>query len=153
MIIGTVFWVLVIVALVAPLTLMLLPDPTPVRVGDVASQPSGAFITTQDAVYHVFPRAAQLDSFPPDAPSVGSTPVVSVKASRIGAPADYSLYAFSGAGVDATRTTIGTTILELRPTRPLPPGRYVAAIARDDLFGGTDYVYFSVGATSGALSP
>jgi hypothetical protein len=153
LVIGTVFGVLVVIAAIAPLTLMLVPDPKPVLVGSVASGPSGAYISTQGSVYRVFPRADQLESFPPDAPMVGSTPVVSVKASRIDPTADYSLYSFDGRGVESTRTLVTATVVELRPMRPLSPGRYIAAIARDDLFGGTDYVYFSVAGTPGASTP
>jgi hypothetical protein len=148
--IGVVFGVLVLVAAVAPLTLMLLPNPVPVRVTDIASRPTGAFITTNGVIYQVFPRAEQVDSFPPDAPAVGATPVVSVKSRMLDDPSKYSLYAFGGGSVGVSRTTAGANLLEMRPSRPLAPGRYFAAIARDDIFGGTDYVYFSVTATASA---
>jgi hypothetical protein len=144
--IGILFAILVLVATVAPLTLMLVPNPMPVRVTDLGSQPSGAYVTTGNTIYHVFPRAEPLEAFPPDAPSVGVSPVVSIKAVHLDDPSKYSLYAFGGKPVDATRTNATPNILELRPSQPLRPGRYVAAIARDDLFGGTDYVYFSVAA-------
>jgi hypothetical protein len=148
--IGTAFGLLVLVALVAPITLMLVPNPMPVRVTDLGSQPSGAFITTGGTTYHVFPRAEQLDAFPPDSPSVGVTPVVSIKAVHLDDPSKYVLYTFGGKPVDVTRTSAAPSILELRPKHPLSPGRYFAAIARDDLFGGTDYVYFTVVANTPA---
>lgn len=147
LLIGGVFGVMVGVAAVAPISLMLVPDPLPVRVGDLASQPSGAYITTRGVTYHVFPRADRLDAFPPDAPTVDSTPVLTIKARQVDAPSDYALYTFDGAGVNVTRTTVPPGVVEMRPTRPLRAGRYIATIARDDLFGGTDYVYFSVAAT------
>jgi hypothetical protein len=147
LLIGTVFCALVIVATVAPISLMLLPNPRPVPVHDIASQQDGAFITTQGAILAVFPRADPLDQFPPDAPSVGPTPVITVKANNIDVTAGYNLYTFAGVSVPAKRATVGTNIVEMRPATPLAPGRYVAEIARDDLFGGSDYVYFSVGTT------
>jgi hypothetical protein len=151
--IGTVFGVLVLLALVAPITLMLIPNPMPLRVADVGSQPSGAFITTGGTTYHVFPRAEPLDAFPPDAPTVGVMPVVSIKAVHLYDPSKYALYAFGGKPIDVTRTSAKPDILELRPKQPLSPGRYVAAIARDDLFGGTDYVYFIAKATRPVAVP
>jgi hypothetical protein len=153
LIMGAVFGVLLVIAAIAPLTLMLLPNPLPMRVHDLASQPSGAYITTRGTVYRVFPRAEQLGAFPPDAPSVGATPTLSIKSDRLDVATNYNLYLFSGAGIAVERDSVASNLIQVRPTSPLAPGQYIAAIARDDLFGGTDYVYFSVGATTATPTP
>jgi hypothetical protein len=147
--IGTVFTVLVVAAAAAPLSLMLLPNPVPIVVADVASQPSGAYITTQGRTYRVFPRAEQVAQFPEGSPSVSSTPLLSIKSEQLDQPSSYGLFAFDGSAIAVTRTAVQRNVLALRPVTPLRPGRYFAQIAREGMFGGTDFVYFSVTSTVG----
>jgi hypothetical protein len=147
--VGVAFGLLVVAAAVAPFTLMLIPNPHPIAITNLAEQPTGVYIETAGRTYHVFAFAEQPATFPPDSLVTGAKPVVWVRTKM---PADASAYTISrvnGSAVEVVHDSSHPGLVAMRPAGPLSPGQYVAAVAREDLFGGTDYAYFSVpGATS-----
>jgi hypothetical protein len=138
------FGVLVAIAAGSPFLLMLLPNPEPVRVDDVASQPPGAYITTRGATYAVFPYAEKVDAFPSGSLTVDGCPTVWVRSSQLDSLEAYGLYTMEGAAVAVERDASGPGLLAIRPQSALAPGPYFAELARDGLYGGTDYIYFQV---------
>jgi hypothetical protein len=149
LLIGIAFGILVAIAAIAPFTLMLVPNPKPVAVTNLAQQPVGVYIETAGRTYHVFAFADQPDSFPAGSIVTSARPVVWVRTQM---PSDASAYTISkvdgggqsGAAIDVVQDSSHAGLLAMRPKAALAPGQYVAAVARDDLFGGTDYAYFSV---------
>jgi hypothetical protein len=136
---------LLTVAAVAPFLLMLLPNPLPVKVTDVAAQPPGAYIAIRSGTYHVFPRAEASDGFPKDALAADPGADVWVRYKELDAMRSYGIYSFpADREVHVSKTIARPGLLELRPVEPLPAGLYYAALSRDGIFGGTDFVYFRV---------
>lgn len=143
--IGLAVGALLLAAAVAPFSLMLLPNPLPVKVADLGTQLPGTYIQTSSGIFHVFPRAEQADRFPGDALVADPGAVVWVKYKELDALSAYAIYSFEGGkAVPSVKSTSHARLVEIRPTAPLAVGRYYVAVAREGLFGGTDYVYFSV---------
>lgn len=139
---GTVF---ALVAL-APFALMLLPNPDPVLVADLSTQMPGNYVITGESIYHVFPRAEEVEAFPADAPVVGPDAVFIVKYRQLAQLSAYTVWSFDNRReVPVERDVSTPKLLRLRPDQPLAEGRYYAVVARESIYGGTDYVYFSVG--------
>lgn len=146
-VIGIGFGALVLVAIGAPFLLMLLPNPVPTRVTEMSAQVAGAYIGTGGAVYRVFPRAEQPDTFPADSLATDTRPTVWVQYRQLDTLDSYGLHTLSGAAVAAEHDTSRPNLLGITPAAPLAPGGYYAEIPRDGLYGGTDYLYFSVTAS------
>lgn len=142
--------VLALVAIVlavgaAPFMLMLLPNPSPVAIRDVAEQLPGTYIQTGSATYHVFPRAEQVATFPADSLVAGPDAVFVVKYRQLADLSAYQVTTFEGAReVAVDRDTTAAKLLRLRPRQPLAPGRYVVRVPRESIYGGDDFVYFAV---------
>jgi hypothetical protein len=142
---GVVLGLLALVAFLAPFSLMLLRNPTPVVVMDISAQSPGTFIETHGTTYHVFPRAERVDAFPADVLSTGATPIVWVRYRQLAPLQGYTISSFPGDTRVAVRyDTTRPRLLGIVPKRPLPPGRYYAVIPRESLEGGEDYYYFTV---------
>jgi hypothetical protein len=150
--VGVAFLVLAGSVLVAPFLLMLVPNPVPIRVGDVSGQEPGTFLETGGAIYRVFPRADRTDALPADSLRTDEQPTLWVRYRQLDSPDAYALYTLAGAQVEVDRDTTLPNALRLRPQKPLEPGGYYAAVAREGLFGGMDYVYFEVAAQVDATS-
>jgi hypothetical protein len=144
--IGVGFGALVLVAIGAPFLLMLVPNPVPTRVTEMSPLVAGAYIDTGGALYRVFPRAEQPDTFPADSLTTDAQPTVWVQYRQLDRLDYYGLYTLSGAAVAVEHDTTRPNLLGITPVSPLRPGRYYAELARDGLYGGTDYLYFVVAA-------
>lgn len=129
----------------SPFVLMLLPNPQPVLVADVREQLPGDYVTSGAKTYHLFPRAEQVESFPDDSAVVGPDAVFVVKYRQLANLEGYTLWSFDdGERVEIAHDLGTPNLLQLRPREPLPAGRYYAVVARESIYGGEDYVYFSV---------
>lgn len=136
---------LLLIAGLAPLALMTLPNPVPVRVSDPATQVDGIYVGTASEVYHVFPYAETPADFPVDALVTQPSARLWVKYSVLSTLDSYAILAYpGGAEVPSARDTSTPRVLEVRPLAALKPGAYYAQVPRDSLLGGTDYVYFRV---------
>ena len=137
---------------VLPFTLMLLPNPRPIRVDRAEGQPTGVYLDAAGAVYRVFPYGDRLDVFPRDAAVVPTRTTVLIRYRNLGSLGGYALHRFpSGAEVGATyRTHEAAQLLELDPG-VLSAGRYYVTKTREGMWGGTDFVYFSVEETATPL--
>jgi hypothetical protein len=150
---GIALGALLLAAGLSPLALTLLPNPVPVRISDPAAQVDGVYVGTPDAIFHVFPYPESVGEFPQDALATAPGAAVWVKYSALSDLADYTIRTFAnGVEVPSARSTATPRVLEIRPSRELAPGRYVAEVPRDSLLGGTDYVYFSVEAAANATT-
>lgn len=130
---------------IAPFALMLLPNPRPVAVEDVASQMPGDYVRTGGRVFHVFPHAEQVSTFPDDALEADSDAVFIVKYRQLAELSAYTLWSFDRSEQIAVERDVGTPeLLQLRPRSLLAPGHYYAVVARESIYGGEDYVYFAV---------
>jgi hypothetical protein len=139
---------------VAPFPLLLLPNPAPVKVSQAAvqSQP-GVYVKTGGEIWHVFPRAEDVDEFPKDALRAGPDVVVLVRARQLDDISRYSITRWPDDHVvAATVKPASSRLLAIAPSAALPAGTYCARVSRDGLEGGTDYVYFSVGSGGARLS-
>lgn len=129
----------------APFSLMLLPNPVPVEVSDISVQMPGNFVESDGHVYHVFPYAEEVTSFPKEAPVVGPDAVFIVKYRQLAQLSAYTVWSFeTHKEVSVARDTSEPKLLQLRPETPLTDGRYYAVVARESIYGGEDYVYFEV---------
>ena len=129
----------------APFVLMLLPNPKPVTVADVASQMPGTYVRTAGRTYHVFPHADRAESFPDDALKVGPDVVFVIKYRQLAELNAYTLWSFDGGReIDVERDLHTPELLQIKPLAELPPGRYYAVVAKESIYGGEDYFYFSV---------
>lgn len=137
---------LTLLAALMPMTLMLLPNPVPVRVGNVANQLPGIYVAGSTSTYHLFPHAEPADSFPVDSLVVDPAAQILVRYKGLSALDQYQIYSYSSGQEVATDQQVAekTRVLTIRPLEPLPPGQYFAEVAREGTFGGTDYVYFAV---------
>jgi hypothetical protein len=134
----------VAIAAFAPFVLMLLPNPTPVRVADVRSQPPGIYIATAAGTFHVFPFADKAAGFPAGSVAADPGTGVLVRYRQLDNMDAYDLFSIDGTKVATHKETSQPFLLRLQPVSALPPGQYYAAVAKDSVDGGTDYVYFSV---------
>jgi hypothetical protein len=141
---------LMVTAAVAPLALLLLPNPVPVRITDPAQQFPGTYVASGGAFYHVVPYAESADQFPADSLVAEPNAHVVVRYKGLDDLASYGIYTFpDGRAVPVTkRVTSSSRLIELTPASTLKTGRYFVTVARDSIFGGTDYSYFSVAPTS-----
>lgn len=143
--IGSVLAVALLIAGLAPFALMLLPNPKPVEVLDVSAQPPGTYIADSSGTYHVFPRADKVEDFPGDSLRTFPEAKIQVKYRQLSGMDGYSIHAFPGGGVVATKPdTSIPKVLTLVPVKRLAPGRYYAIVARESIYGGEDYIYFEV---------
>jgi hypothetical protein len=143
---GIIIGMLISAAALAPFTLMLVPNPKPVRVGAPALQLPGTYVCTGGDVYHVFQYSRQPDGFPESSliASADAVPVVRYKGLD-----DLAIYALtrypSGAMVAVSkRVDTHARMIELRPTQPLTPGRYAVRMSSEDAFSGPEFAFFSV---------
>ncbi|HEY3318551.1 MAG TPA: hypothetical protein VGK50_09030 [Coriobacteriia bacterium] len=128
-----------------PFSLMLLPNPAPMRVSDLSSAPTGVYLRASGAEYRVFPFGAEQSSFPGASGSAARDSVVLVKYRNLSDLAGYALHSFPSRSEVPVRRVVHASehVLELRP-KPLPAGRYYVTTTREGMWGGTDYVYFRV---------
>lgn len=146
------FGAIVLAVGAAPFALMLLPNPTPVAVTDIAGQLPGNYIETGAKVYHVFPRAEEVEVFPADSLIAGPDAVFVVKYRQLASLSAYRMTTADGSREVPTRKdTRERKLLRMRPRRPLAVGRYRVQVARESIYGGDDFVYFSVSAGRSTL--
>ncbi len=143
---ASVLGVALILTALAPFVLMLLPNPRPVAVADLAKQLPGNYIRSGSETYHVFPRAERTSAFPADSLAADPSCVFVVKYRQLAQLDAYTMWSFdTGKPVMVTRDTTVPKLLQLKPNAPLAAGRYYVVVARESIYGGEDYVYFSVG--------
>ena len=136
---------------IAPFALMLVPNPRPVVVADIATQMPGAYVRTAGLLYHVFPRAEQASTFPQDELVAGPDAVLIVKYRQLADLSAYTMWSFEGGRQIDVECDVGTpALLQLKPRSPLATGRYYAIVPRESIYGGEDYVYFAVSESGAA---
>ena len=135
----------------APFALMLVPNPRPVVVSDIATQMPGDYVRTGGLTYHVFPKAKQISTFPKDALVGAPDSVFIVKYRQLADLSAYTVRSFEGDRDIAVERDVSTPeLLQLRPRSPLAAGQYYAIVARESIYGGEDYVYFAVSESGAA---
>jgi hypothetical protein len=138
-----------ILVFLLPFSLMLLPNPAPKPVKDLSAEPTGVYLGIGATTYHVFPYAAPQETFPGNVAVAGLDTTVLVKYRNLADASQYALRAFPGGDEVAVKRDVRAPdhILCLRPLA-LKPGQYYVTVAREGMYGGTDYVYFSVETTA-----
>jgi hypothetical protein len=128
-----------------PFVLMVLPNPEPIPIRSLSQGGTGTYVGGEPDLLKIFPRGILQDTVPKDAPHVGSSARVYVKARQMSDLAAYTLAsAASGRIVRVKRTLLSPNTLEVTPENPLPAGPYVASVPRADAYGAIDYFYFVV---------
>jgi hypothetical protein len=136
---------------VLPFTLMLLPNPGPVRVSTFEQAGTGAFVGSESALFRLFPYAAAAPSFPHGVPSVRTDAQILVRTKSTEDFTSCRLTRFpSGEGVAIAPSTTSGRSARLVPASSLAVGRYVLSSPRGGMYGGTDFYYFRVEATATA---
>lgn len=132
-------------AAAAPFPLLLLANPKPAAVTNLARQLPGTYIETAGKTFHVFPRAEKVSDFPKDALGTEAGACVWVRFRQLAPIETYTISRFgSDADIDVHWDRSRSGLLGIRPARPLPPGRYYATVARESIYGGEDFYYFFV---------
>lgn len=142
---ATVFGAAIIIMVIGPLSLLLLPNPMPVKVAHLPRKLSGTFISTRQGMYRLYPYPAATESFPADAFAVDGHISVFVKYRQLDALHTYGIHKYpDGEQVAVRKVVKPDRVLEMCPAEKLSPGRYYITIARDSMYGGEDYYYLLV---------
>lgn len=135
-----------VVMLGLPAILLTLPDPGPRTVVSVAQAGRGAYARGDATTWRLFPRAEPADRLPPDAPAMHAPVELVVAARQAGDPAAYVVRRLDGAALPLAAKTerCGRLTLVVIGVTGLASGSYELSLPRESMYGGTDFVYFSV---------
>ncbi len=144
--VGGLFVAFSLIVALLPFSLMLVPNPHPILVGDLRSATPGTYIEAAGGTYRLFPFAEAPKTFPSDAPVTGARPSAFVRYKQLAEMSEYGMFVYPAGRPIAVKKTLRTgRILEIVPAEPLAEGTYYVRAGRESAFGGVDYFYFRVG--------
>ncbi len=125
-----------------PLILLLVPEPEAVRIADLAGERSGAYLDASEGLFKLYPYASLATGFPKAAPVIGGDPIFLIKYRALEAKSSYGIFAYYGSLVPTVKTVKTGKIMRITPKTALTPGRYYLKIAKDSMYGGSQYFFF-----------
>ena len=135
-----------VVMLGLPLLYLTLPNPTPVPVADIAEAGRGIYLVADGRTLRLFPFSQAAEAMPASSAEAHAVDSLIVAVRQPGAEDAYRLRQLGGEHAEATVTLEREAALTLVHVTPavLPAGDYELAFPRESIYGGEDYVYFSV---------
>lgn len=131
-----------------PLLYLTLPNPSVERLAAVEGSGRGMYLQADGQSYRLFPRSQPLRRAASDVPVVHEIDRVLVLVRQPGRPSEYRMRVLGGAAVPADVETAADgdlTAVAVKPARRnLAAGTYEVTVPRESMFGGEDYVYFTI---------
>lgn len=130
-----------------PLIYLRLPNPRPTEVPDLKAAGRGVYLRSAEETWRLFPHAAALEAAPADAPRVSAVEAIIVAARQPGALEGYRIRRLPDReqlpALESTASSGDSVLVRLEPAE-LATGIYEVTVPRESIYGGTDFVYFTV---------
>ncbi len=128
-----------------PFILMTLPNPRPLPSDSPGSLGRGVYVQDDAGSFKLFPSSRLSSEWPKDAFGADAHARVFILSRQYDDLAAYGIFTFpEGKPLPMRKEMVPGRMLRLAPSAPLPLGRYVVQVSRDDGFGGSDYFFLDI---------